>query len=208
MTDQASAPEREQYQFQAEIQQVLHILIHSLYTHREIFVRELVSNASDALNRVQFEMLTNRDVRDPEAELAITIETVEDERILRISDTGIGLTRDEMIQNLGTVAQSGAKAFLQRVQEGGGAGNSEIIGQFGVGFYSVFMAADEVRVTSLSYHPDATAWRWVSQGEASYTIEPAERETRGTTIEIVLKEDADEFAKLTDKLWLQLQYVY
>ena len=185
--------EREQFQFQAEIKQVLNILIHSLYTHREIFVRELISNASDALNRIQFEMLTNRDVRDPDAELAITIETDKDARVLRISDTGIGMTRDEMIQNLGTVAQSGAKAFLQKVKEGGATSGSEIIGQFGVGFYSVFMAADEVRVTSLSYQPDATAWRWTSQGEATYTIEPAEREQRGTTIEIILKEDAEEF---------------
>ena len=190
----AHTPEREEHQFQAEIKQVLHILIHSLYTHREIFLRELISNASDALSRLQFEMLTNESVRDPELELNISIEADQEQGILRISDTGIGLTHDEMIQNLGTVAQSGAKAFLQRMQEGGSA-SSEIIGQFGVGFYSVFMVADEVRVTSLSYQPDAQAWRWISQGEASYTLEPAEREHRGTTIEIKLKEDASEFAQ-------------
>lgn len=189
----AVAGEREQYQFQAEIQQVLHILIHSLYTHREIFLRELISNASDALSRVQFEMLTNQDVRDPEAELAITIEVDKDTRVLRVSDTGIGMTHDEIIKNLGTVAQSGAKAFLQQVKDGNPGTGSEIIGQFGVGFYSVFMVADEVRVTSLAYHPDATAWRWISRGEATYTIEPAERATRGTTIEVILKDDATEF---------------
>ncbi len=190
---EAVAGEREQYQFQAEIQQVLHILIHSLYTHREIFLRELVSNASDALSRVQFEMLTNQTVRDPEAELAITLEVDKDARVIRISDTGVGLTHDEMIKNLGTVAQSGAKAFLQQIKAGNPSSGSEIIGQFGVGFYSVFMVADEVRVTSLSYQPDATAWRWTSHGEATYTIEAAEREQRGTTIEVVLKEDAAEF---------------
>ncbi|KPL86040.1 molecular chaperone HtpG [Herpetosiphon geysericola] len=189
------ANEREQFQFQAEIQQVLHILIHSLYTHREIFVRELISNASDALNRVQFEMLTNQDVRDPELELAITLEADKDARIIRISDTGIGMTRDDMIKNLGTVAQSGAKAFLQKLGEANPTNSSEIIGQFGVGFYSVFMAADEVRVTSLSHQPDATAWRWTSRGEATYTLEAAERSERGTTIEIVLKEDAEEYAE-------------
>jgi len=194
MTDQhAVAGEREQFQFQAEIQQVLHILIHSLYTHREIFLRELISNASDALSRVQFEMLTNKDVRDPEAELAITIEVDADARIVRISDTGIGLTHDEMIKNLGTVAQSGAKAFLQQIKDGSPSTGSDIIGQFGVGFYSVFMVADEVRVTSQSYLPGEGAWRWVSRGESTYTIEPAERDTRGTTIEVVLKEDAAEF---------------
>lgn len=186
--------QREQYQFQAEIQQVLHILIHSLYTHQEIFLRELISNASDALSRVQFEMLTNREVRDAEAELAITIDVDTEARTIRISDTGIGMTHDEMIQNLGTVAQSGAKAFLQQIQEGSNAASSEIIGQFGVGFYSVFMVADEVRVTSLSYQPDAQAWRWTSGGEATYTIEPAERDQRGTTVEVVLKADAAEFA--------------
>jgi molecular chaperone HtpG len=190
---EAVAGEREQYQFQAEIQQVLHILIHSLYTHREIFLRELISNASDALSRVQFEMLTNQEVRDSEAELAITIEVDKDSRVIRISDTGIGLTHDEMIKNLGTVAQSGAKAFLQQIKEGNPSSGSDIIGQFGVGFYSVFMVADEVRVTSLAYHPDATAWRWTSHGEATYTLEAAEREQRGTTIEVVLKEDATEF---------------
>ncbi len=194
MTEATPAPNREEHQFQAEIQQVLHILIHSLYTHREIFLRELISNASDALSRLQFEMLTNKDVRDPDLELEITLELDSEQRILRISDTGIGLTHDEMIANLGTVAQSGAKAFLQRMQEGN-TSSSDIIGQFGVGFYSVFMVADEVRVTSLSYQPDAQAWRWVSQGEASYTIEPAERAQRGTTIEVVLKEDASEFTE-------------
>lgn len=187
------AGEREQHQFQAEIQQVLQILIHSLYTHREIFLRELVSNASDALSRVQFEMLTNKDGRDPEAELAITIETDADARTIRIHDSGIGMTHDEMIKNLGTVAQSGAKAFLEQIKAGNPGTGSEIIGQFGVGFYSVFMVADEVRVTSLAYQPDATAWRWISRGEATYTLEPAEREQRGTTIEVVLKEDATEF---------------
>src|SRR5512147_1922577 len=118
--------------FKAEVQQVLHILAHSLYTDREIFLRELVSNASDALNRIQFEMLTNRDVLDPEAEPAIRVEGDSEKRTLTISDTGTGMTADEMAEHLGTIAQSSARAFVQQTKEGNKATASEIIGQFGV----------------------------------------------------------------------------
>lgn len=180
--------------FQAEIQQVLNILIHSLYKDREIFLRELISNASDALNRVQFEMLTNRDVLDAEVPLAITLTTDKDAHTLTVSDTGIGMTADEMIESLGVIARSGAKSFLEKVQEGeGGTVSDDIIGQFGVGFYSVFMIADKVEVISRSYNKDAEAAMWVSTGEGGYEILPAEKETRGTDIVIHLREDADEF---------------
>ncbi len=179
-------------EFQAEVQQVLHILAHSLYTEREVFLRELISNASDALHRLQFEMLTNREVLDPEAEPGIWIEFDEEARSLTITDNGIGMTREELIENLGTIAHSGAMAFIQKLEEGQRPG--EVIGQFGVGFYSVFMVAEEAAVTSRSYDPQAQAYTWRSRGESSYTLEPAEKEQRGTTIHLQLKEGAEEYA--------------
>lgn len=185
------------YQFKAEIKQLLRILVHSLYKDRDIFLRELVSNASDALTRLQFEMLTNRNVVDPEAELAIRIEVPEveegEKKRIIIKDSGIGMNQAEMIQNLGTIAQSGAREFLERVKEGE-QDVSDIIGQFGVGFYSVFMVADEVRVVSRSYRTDDEAVAWTSDGSESYQLEAAEKSDRGTEIHIFLKEDAAEFA--------------
>ncbi len=181
-------------EFRAEVQQLLHILAHSLYTNREIFLRELISNASDALNRLQFEMLTNQDVLEPEAALAIRLAVDEDAGVVSISDTGIGMNRDELIQGLGTIAHSGAMAFLQRVKEEKLSAD-EIIGQFGVGFYSVYMVADEVSVTSRSYRPDAEAWSWTSRGDNLFALAPADKTGRGTTIEIKLKEDATEFVE-------------
>lgn len=179
--------------FRAEVQQLLHILAHALYTDREIFLRELISNASDALHRVQFEMLTNRDVLDPEAELAIWLSVDKDARTITIRDTGIGMTREEMIENLGTIAQSSARAFVQQAQENQRAAG-EIIGQFGVGFYSVFMVADRVTVTSRSYRAEAEAAQWEASGGDTFTVGPAEKADRGTSIVIYLKEDAAEFA--------------
>ncbi len=185
----------EQHVFKAEIQQVLNILIHSLYTDREIFLRELVSNASDALNRVQFEQLTNPNVRDAEAELYVEIKPDEAANTLTISDTGIGMTHDDLVNNLGTIAHSGAKSFVEMLKQkqAEGASAQELIGQFGVGFYSVFMVADKVRVVTRSAIPEEPAWAWESTGADSYTIEPAEKETRGTDVIITLKEDAKEF---------------
>ena len=184
------------YTFQAEIQQLLHILVHSLYTDREIFLRELVSNASDALHRVQFEMLTNQNVQDPDLELKIQIKADEEAGTLTISDTGIGMTQADMIENLGVIARSGAKAFIEAMRsakENNGVSAQDVIGQFGVGFYSVFMVADKVRVVSRSYQPDAEAVAWESTGGDNYTIEPAQRETRGTDVIIHLKEDDRQF---------------
>ena len=159
--------------FKAETRQLLNILIHSLYSEREVFLRELISNASDALTRMNYEMLTNRDVLDPDAELGIWITSNEAERTLTIRDTGIGMTAEEMVENLGTIAHSGARAFLQAAQESE-AKLSDIIGQFGVGFYSAFMVAESIRVTSRSYQKDAAAAVWFSSGEDTYTIDPAE----------------------------------
>jgi molecular chaperone HtpG len=177
--------------FRAEVKQLLNILAHSLYTDREIFLRELISNASDALYRVQFEMLTNHDVLDPEAELAIHVDADEGAKTITITDTGIGMTREELIENLGTIAQSGARALMERIEA---AQRSEIIGQFGVGFYSAFVVADEVTVISRSYRGDAEAAQWRSSGGDTFMVGPAEREGRGTTIILKLKEDATEFA--------------
>jgi molecular chaperone HtpG len=180
--------------FKAEIQQVLNILVHSLYTEREIFLRELISNASDALNQMRFEQLTNRNVLDADADLVIRISSDPEKRMLTITDTGIGMTREELVENLGTIAHSGARAFLEAAKEG--AKNlSDVIGQFGVGFYSVFMAAEWVRVTSRSYKPEAEAAAWYATGADTYTLSPAEKTSRGTVIEIKLKEDAADFAQ-------------
>jgi molecular chaperone HtpG len=197
MTTQESI--QSQYAFKAEIKQLLHILVHSLYKDRDIFLRELISNASDALTRIQFELLTNRDVLDPDAEIAMHIEAPETKgdapKQLIIKDSGIGMTREELITNLGTIAQSGAREFLAKL----GAGqldSADLIGQFGVGFYSVFMVADEVRVISRSYLKDAPATAWVSDGGEQFRIEPAEKSDRGTEVHITLKSDASEFAQL------------
>jgi molecular chaperone HtpG len=181
----------EALEFRTEVQQLLNILAHSLYTERAIFLRELVSNASDALHRMQFQMLTDRNVADPDTELAIHIDADEKARTLTVADSGIGMTREELVENLGTIAHSGAMAFLKELEEG--KRPADIIGQFGVGFYAVFMVADEVVVTSRSYQPDATAWRWVSTGGNQFTLNPTDKPHRGTTIEIKLKEDAAEF---------------
>ena len=195
MTD-TNSQEQEKAQsleYRTEVKQLLDILAHSLYTDREIFLRELISNASDALNRLQYETLTNHDVVDVDAELGIWIEVDPDAKTLVLRDSGIGMNRDELITNLGTIAHSGAKSFLQNASQGQAA-LEEIIGQFGVGFYSVFMVAEEVRVVSRSYRTEDHAWAWTSKGDSSFTLEPAEEARRGTSIHIQLKEDATEFA--------------
>src|SRR5690349_4843945 len=196
MTDSDGAAVKDDAQafsFKAETKQLLNILIHSLYKDREVFLRELLSNASDALNRLRFEMVTNQDVLDPAVELAIRITVDKEARTLTIQDTGIGMTKDEVIENLGTIAQSGARKFLEASKERS-ADLTQVIGQFGVGFYSVFMVAEWVRVTSRSYRPRAKAVTWYATGEEDYQVSAAEMGERGTKVEIKLKEDAAEFA--------------
>src|SRR5918911_1142921 len=171
-TNEQATTEPTSVPFRAEVKQLLQILAHSLYTDREIFLRELISNASDALYRVQFEMLTNQNVLDPDAELAIHVDVDENAKTVTISDNGIGMTREEMIENLGTIAHSGAREIMERLET---AQRSGIIGQFGVGFYSAFVVADEVTVVSRSYRPDAEAAMWQSTGDETYTVGPAER---------------------------------
>src|SRR5512136_906934 len=141
MAEETPATTNQAIPFKAETRQLLNILIHSLYKEREVFLRELVSNASDDLTRMNFVMLTNRDVADPQAELAIWITSDPEKRTLTIRDTGVGMTADEMAENLGTIAHSGARAFLEAAKQGSQK-LSDIIGQFGVGFYSAFMVAE------------------------------------------------------------------
>ncbi len=179
--------------FQTEIKQLLNILVHSLYTKKEIFIRELLSNASDALTQMRFIQQTDHEILDPSQELEIRIEIDQEKGLLRISDTGIGMTSEELKTNLGTIAQSGAKAFLEAAQ-GDDSDLVDVIGRFGVGFYSVFMAADWVKVTSRSYKPGEDAASWFATGADTFEIGSSAKESRGTTIEVKLKEDALEFA--------------
>ncbi len=183
------------HQFQTEVRQLLDIVIHAFYSDREVFVRELVSNASDALEKLRLKQLTNAAVYEPERELRITITTDEEGKTLTISDAGIGMTQDEVVEYLGTIAHSGTKKFLEMMKESQG-GTQDLIGQFGVGFYSVFMAADSVEVTTRSWQPDATPVKWTSDGREGYTLEDAPADTpRGTSILIHLKEDAADFSR-------------
>jgi len=185
--------EPQSFHFKAETKQLLNILIHSLYKDREVFLRELLSNASDALNRLRFEMVTNQDVVDPAAELCVRLKVDKEARMLTIQDTGIGMTREEIIENLGTIAQSGARKFLEATKDKS-TDLTQVIGQFGVGFYSVFMVAEWVRITSRSYNPSEKAVSWYATGEDNYEVGPAEMTERGTKVEIKLKEDTAEFA--------------
>ena len=183
------------HQFQTEVRQLLDIVIHAFYSDREVFVRELVSNASDALEKLRLKQLTQTAVYEPERELRITITTDEEAGTLTIADSGIGMTRDEVVEFLGTIAHSGTKKFLEAMKETKG-GSQDLIGQFGVGFYSVFMAADKVEVTTRSWQPDAAPVKWVSDGQEGYELTDAAADTpRGTSILIHLKEDAKNFSK-------------
>ena len=181
--------------FQTEIKQLLNILVHSLYTKREIFLRELLSNASDALTQMRFVLQTDREILDPSLDLEIRIEIDPEGKTLKISDTGIGMTSEEMQTNLGTIAQSGAKAFLEAA-DGDEKGLVDVIGRFGVGFYSVFMVAEWVKVTSRSYQPDEEAASWYATGADTFEMGTADKETRGTSIEVKFNEDALEFLEI------------
>jgi molecular chaperone HtpG len=182
------------HSFQAEVRQLLDIVIHSIYTDKEIFVRELVSNASDALEKMRLKQLTENDVFESDRELGIEITTDEEAKTLTISDSGIGMTQDELVENLGTIAHSGTKAFLEKIKEKGDS-NADVIGQFGIGFYSAFMAADKVDVISRSWEKDSEGHVWSSDGASGYDIESAPDAQRGCSIVIHLKEDMEEFAK-------------
>src|SRR6186713_1245455 len=174
----------EKHHFQAEIQQLLDIVIHSLYTDKEIFIRELISNAADACEKLRFTQASGQAVHQPDVPLSIAI---------TFSDTGIGMAHGDLVENLGTIAHSGTKAFLKQLAEDKRP-DAKLIGQFGVGFYSAFMMADKVTVTSRSYLPEEQGWRWVSQGGGGYDLEPAADVPRGTSVVLHLKDDSKEFA--------------
>jgi TNF receptor-associated protein 1 len=184
----------QKFEFQAEIKQLLDIVIHSLYTEKEIFVRELVSNASDALEKLRHLQLTEKEIHDDNLPLEINITTDDKAKTVTIQDFGIGMTRAELIENLGTIAHSGSKAFLKALGESG-AKNTNLIGQFGVGFYSAFMVAKSVKVYTHSWRKDEPGQLWTSDGSGSYEIEESEGQRRGTKIVVELKDDCAEFSQ-------------
>lgn len=177
----------ETLQFQAETKHLLDLMIHSLYTTKEIFLRELISNASDALDKLRFETLTRPELRTDDAPLQITLETDRPARILKISDNGIGMSREEVVANIGTIAKSGTRELREKLKEG--ASNetlTELIGQFGVGFYSSFMVAETVELLTRKVGEE-TATYWMSNGDGQYTLADADREQHGTTVTLHLK---------------------
>ena len=198
--------EKQQYSFQAEISQLLQLLSHSLYQNREITIRELVSNASDALDKFRYVSLTSGQKQAAD-ELRVTIEPDKEKRILTIRDNGVGMTREELVNNLGTIARSGSLDFLKKAQKAGDkSADLSLIGQFGVGFYSAFMLADNVEVVTRSYTED-TGWRWESTGDGNYTIgEVTEGVERGTSIRLHLKDGLDEFTELVRLKFILRKY--
>jgi molecular chaperone HtpG len=184
--------ESKTYDFQAEIQKVLDILINRLYKNREIFLRELISNAADALHRFRIVQLEKKEgILDPDVELAIHVSFDEDENTITVADTGVGMTYEEAVENLGTIAQSGTLEFLKELDDTSDVVN--LIGQFGVGFYSSFIVADEVVVRSCSFTKDSKGIEWRSEGTGKFTVAYSDKTTRGTEIILNLKEDAKEF---------------
>jgi molecular chaperone HtpG len=184
----------ETHHFQAEIQQLLNIVIHSLYTDKEIFVRELISNAADACEKLRFNRSSGAAVYLSETEPTISITTDDQTGTVTITDTGCGMTHGELVENLGTIAHSGTKAFLKQLAEDKKP-DVGLIGQFGVGFYSAFMVAKKVTVLSRSSAPDEPGWQWSSEGMGGYELTPAADLPRGTKIVLELKDDAKEFAQ-------------
>jgi TNF receptor-associated protein 1 len=183
----------QKFEFQAEIKQLLDIVIHSLYTEKEIFVRELVSNASDALEKLRHTQITEKDIFDDKLELEINVTTDDKAKTITIQDFGIGMSRAELVENLGTIAHSGSKQFLKAMGEGG-AKNANLIGQFGVGFYSAFMVAKSVKVYSHSWRGSEPGHVWTSDGSGSYEIEESDGQRRGSKIVIELKDDCGDYA--------------
>ncbi len=182
---------QETMKFKTELEQLLHLITHSLYSHREVFLRELVSNACDAIDKVRFEGLTNPELLDGDSDWKITIVPDKEAQTLTISDNGIGMSRDSVVENLGTIAHSGTKAFMQRAKEMDLKDNPSLIGQFGVGFYASFMVADEVTVITKAHGENAVLWK--SNGTGSFTLDDADKEARGTDIILHLKDEAKDY---------------
>ena len=187
----APAAGRETLGFQAEVKQLLQLMIHSLYSHPEIFLRELISNASDAADKLRFEALSHPDYYESDPDLSIRVAFDKDAKTITVTDNGIGMSHDEVIAHIGTIAKSGTREFFATLT-GDEAKDARLIGQFGVGFYSAYLVADKVEVTSKAAGSDE-AWRWTSTGEDAFTLEPAERETHGTALTLHLREDKHEY---------------
>ncbi|MDR0785691.1 MAG: molecular chaperone HtpG [Treponema sp.] len=181
-----------QHQFQTEVSRLLHLIIHSLYSNREIFLRELVSNASDALDKLKYLTVADDAYKGIAFEPRIDISFDKDKKTLTVADNGVGMNEQDLIESLGTIARSGTRQFLEKLAADVKK-DSNLIGQFGVGFYSAFMVADKIEVASRKAGED-TAWKWTSEGKESYDIEAAERETQGTTVMLFLTEEGAEFA--------------
>ena len=184
----------ETHHFQAEIQQLLNIVVHSLYTDKEIFVRELISNAADACEKLRFSQSSGKAVYQSEVAPVISVTTDDQAGTITITDTGLGMTHGELVENLGTIAHSGTKAFLRQLAEDKQP-DAGLIGQFGVGFYSAFMVAKKVTVLSRSFVPEESGWQWISEGMGGYELAPAADLPRGTRITLELKDEAKDFAQ-------------
>src|SRR3954464_6789300 len=185
MSAATATPER--MEFKTELKQLLDLIIHSLYTKKEIFLRELISNAADAIDKARFEGLKKPEMLEGQTDWKIRLTTDKDKNTLTISDNGIGMTREETVANLGTIARSGTKAFMENLKKAEAQDRPQLIGQFGVGFYSAFMAADRVTVvTRAAGQPPDQAVRWESDGQGEFTVESTERPTRGTDVTIHL----------------------
>lgn len=195
MPDTSPKEQFENREFQAEVKKLLDIVINSLYTDREIFLRELISNSADALEKLRYESLVNKELAGQDTlPLEISIVLEDNGHTITVTDTGIGMTRDELVENLGTIAHSGSKNFIQQLNDSDQK-NFNLIGQFGVGFYSAFMVAKKIRVLTQSYLPGEPGCEWVSEGAGSYDIRTADSLQRGTKIILELKDDAHEFAE-------------
>ncbi len=199
----------EKFEFQAEVKQLLDLMIHSVYSNRDVFLRELISNASDACDRLRFEGLTHSDLL-PDEPFSVQLHVDREARNLSVSDNGVGMSREEIVKNIGTIAKSGTAEFLRSMSKSNGSDRKislELIGQFGVGFYASFMVADEITVLTRKAG-ESGATRWTSSGDGSYEIEEAERDSAGTTIRLKLKpaEGDDAIADYTDE-WLLRQIV-
>ena len=181
----------ERHEFGAEVGRLLDLVVHALYSDREIFLRELVANAADAIDRRRFAALTDQSFALPE-DAAVRVASDKESKTLTLSDPGVGMSKDELAQNLGTIARSGTRAFGQSIAEAKPEDRPSLIGQFGVGFYSAFMVADRVEVTSRALGSEE-AWTWASTGKGDYTLAPATRDEVGTTIVMHMKDDADEY---------------
>jgi molecular chaperone HtpG len=191
-----TAAAKETLGFQTEAKQLLHLMIHSLYSNKEIFLRELISNASDAADKLRFLALADGGLYESDPELKITIDVDSKKKTITITDNGIGMNRDEVVDHLGTIAKSGTAQFLQNLT-GDQKKDSQLIGQFGVGFYSAFIVSDKVEVlTRKAGEPASNGVRWESSGEAEFTVEPLEKATRGTSVILHLKKDEKDFADL------------